>query len=65
MVTDSFEFKVGNLVGLLYTNRIGIVVEMSNRSLVDDKEWYSYFIHYMDGKNRWEVKDAIEFIARG
>ena len=59
------ELYVGDLVRLLFSNSYGVIVEKSTRSLPDEYVVYSYFVHYSDGRHRWEIDEAIEFVARG
>ena len=59
------ELYVGDLIRLIFSNSYGVIIEKSNRSLADENPIYSYFVHYSDGRHRWEINEAIELIARG
>ena len=59
------ELHVGDLVRLIFSSSYGVIVEKSNRSLPDEYTVYSYFVHYSDGRHRWEIDEAVELVARG
>ena len=59
------ELYVGDLIRLIFSKSYGVIIDKSNRSLADEYPVYSYFVHYSDGRHRWEIDEAIELIARG
>ena len=58
------KFEVGDLVKFVDGKRgIGIVIEMSDRSLDKSQPVWVYYIQYASGLLRWEMEYGLHKIA--
>lgn len=49
------ELKIGDMVRLRMSNWFGIVVE---------EQGNSFYIHWSNGRGRWETKSVLQLVAR-
>ena len=57
-------FNVGDLVQLNYSEHIGIVIEVNDRSLTDESQVYVYRIKWAVGEPyTWEQRHNLTLVA--
>lgn len=56
-------FQVGDLVKMIFTNRIGIVLVASDRSIEAGVYVWLYLVRWSDTGEHWELEEALELVS--
>ena len=58
------KFEIGDLVTSTLLYGLGVVVEKSDRSIVDNNSVWFYRAYYYGGKSCWQPESQFELIAK-